>query len=368
MLYSVRAFGKHTPCHATVTAQDLTTSNQTFAIVAVLAAVVVLVLLAVVAYYKWFYKGDAALEWDVLPPPVAWSYRKFVESPSSWDFRGTKHNRYHFTEWEANTKEFAKVRDMFIQNLGGKDFVLSRITALYNHTLLSNFIGAKKIMDQRLANSPGIFASTGWRHMEETDAQKQQREWVYQRYQTVVKQYSWNSDAKVPLIPALHGTDIGIAQKIAETGFAALSSIDAGFYGKGIYFTTQAMYSLPYISGQSPVIIVSWIIPGNIYPVTEHHKSSQSLMGSALKPGYNAHFVATEPGGAIAQPLDSALIFDELVIAQESQIVPAFILNLEKATTSSLTKRWRASLVQRETASRVSLEEDSLTQSTVDLD
>lgn len=35
---------------------------------------------------------------------------------------------------------------------------------------------------------------------------------------------------------------VGIAQKISETGFAALSSIDAGFYGKGIYFTTSAMY------------------------------------------------------------------------------------------------------------------------------
>jgi hypothetical protein len=35
-------------------------------------------------------------------------------------------------------------------------------------------------------------------------------------------------------------------RKICGTGFANLSSLDDGFYGKGIYFTTYALYALPY--------------------------------------------------------------------------------------------------------------------------
>jgi hypothetical protein len=34
---------------------------------------------------------------------------------------------------------------------------------------------------------------------------------------------------------ACHGTGLHVAEKIAETGFAALSIEDDGYYGKGIY-------------------------------------------------------------------------------------------------------------------------------------
>jgi hypothetical protein len=33
---------------------------------------------------------------------------------------------------------------------------------------------------------------------------------------------------EIPILPAIHGTDVLIAEKIAQTGFAALSSLDAG--------------------------------------------------------------------------------------------------------------------------------------------
>lgn len=39
-------------------------------------------------------------------------------------------------------------------------------------------------------------------------------------------------DLAIPIVPAVHGTDYLVAEKIAETGFANLSSLDAGFYGK----------------------------------------------------------------------------------------------------------------------------------------
>lgn len=56
----------------------------------------------------------------------------------------------------------------------------------------------------------------------------------------MVSQYIWNDatnvskDTFVPIVPLLHGTQKKIAQKIANTGFAALSLYDQGYYGKGV--------------------------------------------------------------------------------------------------------------------------------------
>jgi hypothetical protein len=55
---------------------------------------------------------------------------------------------------------------------------------------------------------------------------------------------------------------------------------DAGFYGKGIYFTSFVMYSTPYWANhRDPAILISFILTGNTFPVTEHHKLKGSLLG-----------------------------------------------------------------------------------------
>jgi hypothetical protein len=63
----------------------------------------------------------------------------------------------------------------------------------------------------------------------------------------------------------------------------------------GIYFTTYALYAYPYFStkedpGKSSqgknhitklaiAIIISWIIPGNVYPVIENPKMEGNIVG-----------------------------------------------------------------------------------------
>jgi hypothetical protein len=54
---------------------------------------------------------------------------------------------------------------------------------------------------------------------------------------------------KIPsILPVIHGTALATAWKICATGFANLSCLDDGFFGKGIYFTTYALYALPYFA------------------------------------------------------------------------------------------------------------------------
>jgi len=58
---------------------------------------------------------------------------------------------------------------------------------------------------------------------------------VNQSYNELVASFSWNSSKieDLPIIAVVHGTDEDIAWKIISAGFAALSSLDDGFYGKG---------------------------------------------------------------------------------------------------------------------------------------
>jgi hypothetical protein len=68
--------------------------------------------------------------------------------------------------------------------------------------------------------------------------------------------------------------------------FLILLGLDEGYFGKGIYFTCELLYTLPYsVSKKNPAVIVAYIIPGNAFPVTEHHKGDENLMGAPIQNG-----------------------------------------------------------------------------------
>jgi len=143
-----------------------------------------------------------------------------------------------------------------------------------------------------------------------------------------------------PIIPAFHGTSLVLSEKIFEAGFANLSSLDSGFFGKGIYFTSSSKYTIPYMSSRTrPCVIMSWLLPGNPFPVTEDPEGPASLLGTALQSGYNSHYVVTNLLGKIATKRDKEL-YDEIVIAQESQICPALLFEISDRTKKSISSRF----------------------------
>lgn len=78
------------------------------------------------------------------------------------------------------------------------------------------------------------------------------------------------------IVPTVHGTSVADAMSICQSGFAALGKTDAGWYGKGIYFTTYALYTLTYMKlHDQPALIVSWVLPGtSILPPRPLHMVS----------------------------------------------------------------------------------------------
>lgn len=63
-----------------------------------------------------------------------------------------------------------------------------------------------------------------------------------------------------------------------------------------------------------PALILSWVIPGNIYPVTEDHRGPKSLLGTAMKSGYSSHYaLTTKDGHCCPKKLNVGEYYDELV-------------------------------------------------------
>jgi len=141
--------------------------------------------------------------------------------------------------------------------------------------------------------------------------------------------------------------------------FEALGRRDAGFYGKGMYFTLDLEYAMQYVSDDTQVVMVVAVMLGNVHPVTD-----LSRFGLALLTGADTHAVAVardpqanrnplEPFPSGVDPEASFLpvvhpdrwhlldsqrgeLFTELVKAENAQILPLAALTLSERSRSAL--------------------------------
>jgi len=308
-------------------------------IVGFLVAALALLLLIYWIHQK-FFAGSLV---EHLPPEIAWSFLSFENSVGKrgWEFQGTKSAGYYHKTLERGTEEYQKAMTLW-DALSGKSILqIKSIQLIYNSVLLTSFSNTYVIQRERIRADPEFWNKKTWnQHYQNESA------WVFEKFQNLKNRYPWNltSDGAV-ILPACHATDYSRAGKICQTGFAALSSVDAGYFGRGIYFTSHSAYCVPYLQTKHPSVIVSYILPGNPYPVVEEVKSPMSLLGSALKMGFNSHFVVTNVSGeCVTSQEPNETVCDEIVIPQESQIVPAFIFTIDKKNTRDLRKDWERML------------------------
>jgi len=155
-----------------------------------------------------------------------------------------------------------------------------------------------------------------------------------------INSWPWNKNLSIEdsvVLPMVHATDASIAWSIAAAGFAALAILDPGFYGKGIYFSSSAMYTLPYVASKThPAILICFTAPGNPYPVIENPSEKNNLLGKNILHGYQSHYVITSKSCLPWRIEDGPEnCFDELVLSLEAQVIPLFLLRIDK---SNLTK------------------------------
>jgi len=179
----------------------------------------------------------------------------------------------------------------------------------------------------------------------------------------------WFQPDLEPIIPMVQGTSENGAQRIAKNGFGTVASLDPGWYGQGIYFTSKLSYAAYYArppdhpansdkrpsqpdrpdypeqrerskqhekSGRVPkqsseederVFLISLVIPGNAYPVIDF----PAYQGKPCQQGYQSHYVMTlhaYEGLPVKRPFDfNSGVSNELVIFRGAQTLPVCLLH-----------------------------------------
>jgi len=284
------------------------------------------------------------LKGTLAPPSLLHDFKEYLSLtgllPEQWEAKGQIIKKLLM----VGTPEYYHALDI-LRALDGQALVKAnavlRISAVCNPAVALNFINQRGILRKRLKNDPNIFAKSEWKLIEDRQVLRQ---WVFQCYQELCSSYPWNESTELtPVIPVVHGTSEAIADKIIDNGFSALSSLDAGFYGKGMYFSSSARYILPYYATKpNPVILICMAVPGNSYPVVESRTEPNSHLGLPIKPGYQSNYVLTTRDGNPCQfQGDRQDVFDELVLDQEAQVVPCLLVELDRDRLGQLTKEFQ---------------------------
>jgi len=290
--------GTPTTCYSTIKI-DPDDSFPIGAVVGpVLGALFLIILLLVV--YKLLSKKDNQNLVPKLPP----EFHPIFKDYKNWRKTG---NLYSKT-LDEDTDEMQLFKALW-SSLCSAEMKFKAVHTLWNPVLASSFINFQDILAQRYIESPHLFKKQKWRNKQHFKAE---REFVHDQLERRISEFSWNVvkglDGEetfyvdVPIIPVAHGTSTTVGWSIAVQGFAALASLDAGYYGKGIYFTSYVEYTIQYfLTKPDPAVLVTLVIPGNAYPVIEHPKELQenltSLVGLPLNSGYQSHFVLTRMNG-----------------------------------------------------------------------
>ena len=304
-------------------------------IVLVIGVCAFFVVLAIAASLLYYYRSS---ELHQLPKDISRSFLDQRLRPWAWEYNGGTKSGYYSRVYDKNGEDYRRVESLLSTHFKRGSLEIESITAVYNPALSTSFINMWRIMTTRKMESPDLFFARTYTK----DAEKMK---VMEYVDKDLLQFTpYNQDLTLPLIPVLHGTDFLTAEHIAQTGFAALSSLDEGYYGRGIYFTSSLPYTLIYACAKRrPAVVISYINMGNPYPVTERHDTSNSFKGRAIKPGYNSHIVRTNKRGRVYAESDDTLC-DEFVIPQESQILPAFIVELNVESCSREFAKWSRTL------------------------
>jgi len=170
------------------------------------------------------------------------------------------------------------------------------------------------------------------------------RNFVFDRFMEHVSAFEWNANALVPIVPAVQifGSEQSEeVNTIALTGFEISPEKESGRFGQGLYFTTNTLLENSE-KKETRILVLSLTIPGNVYPVIEQHKligsnlqesvspvfeGKSTLLGNPIVAGYNSHYVlTTKDGGRSILSKEEATPSDELIVAQESQVLPVFVV------------------------------------------
>ena len=162
-------------------------------------------------------------------------------------------------------------------------------------------------------------------------------EWILGQLQKSMYRISGNEG--INLILGWHGTSEANIRSIVQNNFydmsdpefAASRKTDPGFFGPGIYFSQYPTYGSSYAEKRkSNTLLLSWVLMGATYPVTE-----EPMTLTGLVPGYDSHYAIVDSKfGRPIRPTDPPG-YDEIVVFHKAQVLPRYVIHFEKIDAPS---------------------------------
>ncbi|CAF3536263.1 unnamed protein product [Rotaria socialis] len=168
----------------------------------------------------------------------------------------------------------------------------------------------------------------------------EERKRVLQRLETLYQCVSHNRSARI--VRMWHGCRRSILPNLLSDGFAALGTLDDGWYGKAMYFTSSAKYATRYCSETAGCLIMCYIVLLNPFPVVTADASLDispnqfRFYGKGNYRNYQCHYVPVSPVGGPntwnyrppPNGIDDA-VYDELAVFQEASILPQIVVHFK---------------------------------------
>ena len=184
--------------HDNVTTVEIRSEN-TMAVVVSSVIGGVIGLTAILGLLYGYYRYNQT-DLSVLPDLVAWSFRQYETSffsRASWTYCGSGMNLSGSASSGFYYKKLTGADFDYVSNsiLGNTEHIES-ITAIYNPMLLSNFINAYIVQRDRTKSDPKFFQRKTWIN----GPDKEEHQWVYDRYMERLAKINQSKDASTPII------------------------------------------------------------------------------------------------------------------------------------------------------------------------
>jgi len=221
------------------------------------------------------------------------------------------------------------VMEIFESSLEGEGVQVTKIFAVQNHAMLTNFESNLNLLRNDLIAREKQGKSkkkSGWR-AKQTAKDYNLRLYVYEKYEDLVGSYDWNVHRKMPVIPMVFGNKEDIVwQQTQPNRLSKHSSMHL------LSNATQAInrFCIPNADGER-VISINYIAPGTVFPYV-----GSKAKASRIKKPYNSQFSVVDSLGVpitvppiIEDDSVGSQTYSELYINHEFQMLPRYVLYIK---------------------------------------
>jgi len=108
-----------------------------------------------------YWKLSGTVDLSKLPKDVAMHYQHYFES-TGWQMEGSSGSTYYSKLLKMDSEWYNSMLLLVEGFMGGQGLPIESAFAIFNPSLINNFISHRELIKSRLVNNPQVFNSKQW--------------------------------------------------------------------------------------------------------------------------------------------------------------------------------------------------------------